>query len=251
MDLVVTAAGQGKRTGLDGHLRKEMLPVYDAVEARVVLRPVIDVILRKYAALGVEREIVVLNPADRVTIDYLERFHPEAIPVYQEKPDGFGDAVLRAAEYVRSRKFFLNAGDGFLLDMDPVSFGADLTARGNADNVLITMRVTDPSRYGVAIIDTRHGRYSSVRYVVEKPARRISNLALCAAYVLDSDVFRRISSSDGISELTPAINDMVMNGYRTASVTTPRSNWISINLGEEYAAVLRKTLTSSRNALVK
>lgn len=251
MDLVITAAGQGKRTGLDGHLRKEMLPVYDAVDGRVVLRPVIDLILRKYSALSVEKKIVVVNPLDRVTIDYLERFHPEAVMIYQERPEGFGDAVLRAAEYVKSRKFLLNAGDGFLIDMEPVLFGADLANRGIADNVLITMRVSDPTRYGVAIIDSRHGRYSSVRYVVEKPRRRISNLALCAAYILDSDIFRRISASDGVSELTPAINDMVMSGYRTVSVATSRSNWVSINLGEEYANVLRKTLNSAKNALEK
>jgi len=42
---IITAAGKGMRSGLDGKFRKEMLPMYDIRNGKLILRPIIDLII--------------------------------------------------------------------------------------------------------------------------------------------------------------------------------------------------------------
>ncbi|MDA8143605.1 MAG: sugar phosphate nucleotidyltransferase, partial [Thermoplasmatales archaeon] len=112
MKAVITAAGLGTRSGLDGKIRKEMLPVYDIRNGRIVLRPIIDVIISNLLIAGLDEIAVVLDPQDLFTKNYIETNFPEAQILFQIEKRGYGHAVLTAKEFVGKGSFILNAGDG-------------------------------------------------------------------------------------------------------------------------------------------
>ncbi|MCL5989079.1 MAG: dTDP-glucose pyrophosphorylase, partial [Candidatus Thermoplasmatota archaeon] len=76
MKAVITAAGSGIRSGLDGKFRKEMLPIYDMRERRIVLRPILDCIITRIARLGINEIAVITDPQDDSTNNYLKRNFP-------------------------------------------------------------------------------------------------------------------------------------------------------------------------------
>ena len=147
---VITAAGLGKRSGLDGKFRKEMLPVYDFRDGRIVLRPIVDCIITHLMNSGIEHFVVVLDPGDSFTENYLSSEFTNIEFVYQEKKAGFGDAVARTAKKLGKEPFLLNAGDGLVLDMDFLDFFVKQVSLDPGSNHLCLMRVEDPQHYGTA-----------------------------------------------------------------------------------------------------
>ncbi len=240
MKVLITAAGLGRRTGLNGHVRKEMLPIYECREGRLVLRPIIEVIINRYKSYGLREFVVVLGRNDRRSEYYVREFCPDVEIVFQESPRGFGDAVLKAADLIDG-KFILNSGDGMLFNRKDTDRFMDTVKSGKFSQVLGLMRVDNPSRYGVASVSESGGSLE-VKGVVEKPSKPEGNLALVAVYQLDSSVFGELESFTGDNiELTPAINNLIRNGHRTAAVEFERKNWLSVNRVEDYLRVLRNT----------
>lgn len=240
---VVTAAGLGTRSGLDGKFRKEMLPVYDVRGGRIVLRPIIDVILTGMAEIGVDRVAVVLSPADHWTREYIESEFPEVEILFQEERLGFGHAVLVARDFVGEDDFLLNAGDGLLLHREAVRRMAG-SPRGTIS--LALMKVDNPERYGTAEIEGS-GTSISVKHVVEKSPEPPSDLALCAVYRLPSGIFKHLSRATGKNvELTPAIDGLLAEGVPAGATVVERRDWVSVGRAESYVDVLGATLEECR-----
>ena len=68
MKAVVTAAGLGTRSGLDGKFRKEMLPLYDMREGKLVLRPVIDIVLTRIREAGADEVYIKADRVDELAV---------------------------------------------------------------------------------------------------------------------------------------------------------------------------------------
>jgi len=242
MKAVVTAAGFGSRSGLDGKLRKEMLPIYDVRDGKIVLRPILDCILTRLILLNVNEIAVVADPEDDGTKNYIRREFPDVHIIHQERKLGFGNAVLMAQEFVGRGSFILNAGDGILLDEEIMR--SSISGSGS-DILLFLMRVGHPERYGVAKVYTEVGKIF-VDSLLEKPKNPISNLALCAVYKLNSEIFNflEMDHSENV-ELTPAINALTKN-HRVEARIVPRSVWQSVGRAEDYVSVLKSTLVYSK-----
>ena len=120
---LITAAGLGTRSGLDGRLRKELLPIYLKIDGRVVLRPLIDAIYSRIRSLGIEEIGIVIGKSDIMTRAFIEENIPDASIIYQDSPDGFGDAVRKASEFIEDEPFILNAGDGMIMDIRHIITG--------------------------------------------------------------------------------------------------------------------------------
>ena len=245
---VITAAGLGKRSGLDGKMRKEMLPVYDLRDGKLVLRPIIDVILSRFIRNGIRETAVVLDPSDRWTREYVEAEFPETEIIYQKEKRGFGHAVLMAKDFVGNSNFILNAGDGIVLRDDVLPE----LKKWNDDGVFLTlMTVPNPQRYGTAEIVLMDGN-PTVKGVVEKSPEPPSNFALCALYRLPHEIFHNLSvemEKRRNFELTPAINELIRGGVSTKALVIDRSEWISVGRAEGYVDVLKATLEKCRSSL--
>lgn len=245
MKVLITAAGLGTRSGLNGHVRKETLPVYDCRDGVLVLRPLMEVIIDRYRKAGFSQFVVVLAKGDIRTRSYVEEYLPEIQIVTQDSPRGFGDAVLCASSEIDG-PFILNTGDGMLLSGNDFGTFVESAKSGTHEIQLGLMEVSDPSRYGVATIHENNGEIM-VDEVVEKPAHPKSNLALVSVYKLNESVFEEISRYRERKnvELTPAINAMISSGQQASAVKIDRKNWVSVGKVEEYRNVLMSTYASS------
>lgn len=259
---LITAAGLGTRSGLNGKIRKEMLPMYEHANGEVVLRPMLDIIYQRMKALGLKDIIIVLNPRDSITLDYVRLNLPDAIVVFQGEPLGYGNAVLQARDAADGDNILLNAGDGLLLDYGVVETVMKKCSQDAID--LFLFRVREPSRYGVATITNLHDqdivvgasqsskistlqRDTLIRSVVteveEKPTHPKSDLALCATYILPNLIFETLEKNSSMAgELTPAINHLVASGTNAYGTVVPASQWISVGRVEEYVRVLTRSL---------
>lgn len=244
MKVLITAAGLGKRSGLNGHIRKELLPVYDCREGKLVLRPMIEVIMHRYRSYGYSEFVVVLGRKDERTRSYLNEFYPDVEIAYQEKPIGFGDAVKTASDLIDSR-FILNCGDGILISRNDTDRFVDAVKSKKYSMVLGLMEVDNPSRYGVASVSEK-GDILEVTGVVEKPSNPRGNLALVAVYQLDESIFSELDKAKGKNvELTPAIDSLIKSGHRTTAVKVDRQDWLSVGRVQDYRDVLTKSYQQS------
>jgi glucose-1-phosphate thymidylyltransferase len=239
MKAIITAAGLGKRSGLNGLIRKELLNVYDFRDGSLILRPIIDVLLTKLGKVGVSDFAVVLDPSDTLSQDYISRTFPSVKIFFQKEKRGFGDAVLAAKEFVDDEGFLLAAGDGMVLDIERF-WKAVRRAEMEGTWRLFVMRVDDPRRYGVAVFSNENN-LEEVTGVVEKPVNPPSNYAMCALYYLPPQIFDFISYIDGKAELTDAIAEAVKSGIKFGAIEVPRSSWVSVGLAEDYRLVLEAT----------
>ncbi len=247
MKAIITAAGLGKRSGLNGLVRKELLNVYDYREKSLVLRPIMDVLINKFNKIGIDRIAVVLDPSDSLSQDYLKSVYPSVKIFFQREKNGFGDAVLSARKFVEDEGFLLAAGDGMILDME--RFGALLKeAERRREWKLFVMKVEDPSRYGV--VSFKNGdSLNAVVGVVEKPNVPPSSYALCALYYLPPQIFNFISYKDGKAELTDAIDDAIKGGLKFGTIDVPSASWVSVGRAEDYRTVLEATYQHSKKSL--
>lgn len=244
MQVLITAAGLGTRSGLDGHIRKEMLPVYDCREGRLVLRPIIDVIMHRYRSHGFSDFVVVLGRNDSRTRSYLEEFSPETEIVIQNSPKGFGDAVLTASDLIHDR-FILNCGDGILISRNDTDRFVEKALSGRYSMVLGLMETDNPGRYGIASVSRKNGEIL-VEGVVEKPENPASNLAMVAVYQLNELIFGELKKEKkGPLELTPAIDALISAGQITGAVQVERENWLSVGRVDDYMRVLSSTYSYS------
>lgn len=245
MKALITAAGLGKRSGLDGKFRKEMLPIYDLRNGNIVLRPILDCIINHLTKAGIDEFVVVLDPKDRFTKDYLlEEFESIEI-VYQKHKRGFGDAVLAARDVLNTDQFILNAGDGIILDQKHLNNVVRTYNEQKKLNVLTIFEVPNPERYGTAEVET-YDSYYKVKSVVEKSKNPPSNLAISAFYLLNSRVFHYLERAEGNNiELTDAINKTISEGIPTIGLKIKRENWMSVGVVTEYVKVLQQTLDYS------
>lgn len=244
MKAVITAAGLGTRSGLDGKLRKEMLPIYDMRDGELVLRPMVDCIITRLQHAGISDFVVVIDPDDSYTRDYIKREFPDVEFAFQREKRGFGDAVLKARPFIGDEPFILNAGDGIVLPQGHIETVVKHAVEDRSTNVLTLFKVHNPQRYGTARVDGNNGKYE-VSEVVEKSPTPPSSLALAAFYFFSSGILDFIDARGSNIELTPAINSMIRAGTRTVGMEIDRPNWVSVGIAKEYVDVLRRTLSSA------
>ena len=287
---VVTLAGDGSRMlPWARGVRKEFLPLFDRPatdRGEPVLKPVTHLVVEALAAAGIRDLVLVVRPENRTfvesyfTIDRsLLRRHahqPERLEeterfyqtlgrlcfrtALQPTPQGFGDAVLRAAPFLGRRPFVVHAGDAVVVERTRGSILTSMIAlreREGLDAVLLVRRVDDPSRYGVVegrplprVGDTAR---LQVQRMEEKPERPRSRWAATAVYVFGPGILAQLRRRSRLRlrelELTDGIADLLAQGANVqALMLSPRiGHWRSVGSPDRY---LRALLESRRLATV-
>jgi UTP--glucose-1-phosphate uridylyltransferase len=284
MQGVLTLAGEGSRMlPWSRGLRKEFLPLFDrGAQDQPVLKPVANLAFETLVAAGIRDFVLVVGGPDGgvtaqnyFTIDreFLERnahrqarisettqFYEALSQVrirfaHQPTPQGFGDAVLRAAPFVGQEPFVLHAADAVLLERERGRLPALMSAlrdREDLDAVLLVRRVANPRNYGVVegTLDGREGAFRRLRVTAmeEKPEHPRSNWAATAVYCFAPAIFTalkqvRAESDPTELELTSGIVHLIEAGARVAAlVINPRlAEWRSVGSPEGFARALQRT----------
>ncbi|MEM0127616.1 MAG: sugar phosphate nucleotidyltransferase [Thermoplasmatales archaeon] len=246
MKAVITAAGLGTRSGLNGVLRKELLPLYDVRDGKMALRPILDILAFRLRDMGIRDVAIVLDPEDLVTESYVRKALPWCTILYQKEKAGFGDACLQAGDFIGNEGFILAAGDATVWDFSKIQ---DLlcSSLGSERWTLLVMKVEDARRYGVALIDDS-SEPPKVKGVLEKPSNPPSNYAMCAFYYLPPSIFEFIERTGG-KEITDAIDLAIKEGIEFRALEISRKNWISVGVAEEYLNALRSSYDSVKRKI--
>lgn len=167
-------------------------------------RPLLDLTLQRLAECGIEEVVLAVN----FMADVLERtfgkskygvklhYSRDAPPEETEsvssdqKPLGTGGALKRAEDLLRMKAPFLVLNGDILTDADYLRL-LEEHKKNQGLATLALHRVKDPTRYGIARLDS-NGR---VRKFVEKPTGHgPSNLANAGIYVIEPNVFEYIKA---------------------------------------------------------
>ena len=180
---IVLAGGAGSRLHpITQAVSKQLLPVYD--------KPMIYYPLSVLMLAGIREILVITTPHDR---DQFERLLGDGSQwgcsieyAVQPSPDGLAQAFLIGADFLAGEAAGLVLGDNIFYGH---GLGRQLKASVSAVEedggcVLFGYRVSDPERYGVAVLDGQGGLVD----IEEKPERPRSNLAITGLYFYDARV---------------------------------------------------------------
>lgn len=268
---VITAAGKGTRLlPITKELPKEMMPIFSRMYSsdRVVI-PLLQYIFEQLYSMELRDYCFVVGREKRSIEDHftphetylreLSNKHKSLIAgfykklenshliwVNQNKPRGFGDAVLRAERYIGKDDFIVHAGDVVIISKTkhPIMRLIE-TARSDPSisAVLLCKKIKDTKRYGVPKIKPLSRGVYEVEEVEEKPTRPKSNLGLLPMYFFKPVIFdclREISPGKGNEyQLTDAIQKLIEHNHRVVAVPL-NSNETELDVGtvESYKETL-------------
>jgi UTP--glucose-1-phosphate uridylyltransferase len=116
--------------------------------------------------------------------------------VYQNKPKGTGDAVLKCKKFIKTKYFLMLLPDDLIIKNNCSMEMIKLHKKTNA-SIIATKKVDRKtvSRWGILSIKNKKKRYFQIKDVVEKPSikKTPSNYAIIGRYILPSDIFAEIS----------------------------------------------------------
>ncbi len=227
---VFPIAGMGTRfLPITKTISKEMLNILD--------RPLLDYAVEEAKEAGIDTFIFVTNKENTKAVDYfskniklesflkkkkkiniLEKIKKLNIKkknlkiIFQDKPAGLADAILRTEKYVKKEDFCVILPDDLII-------GSNCTKELiNAYNkkrstVIGIMKVNkkDVSSYGIINSSIPKQNIYKIKNMVEKPLVKDapSNLAIVGRYILHNDIFKYIKKtkigSGGELQITDAI----------------------------------------------
>ena len=136
--------------------------------------------------------------------------------VYQNKPMGTGDAVLKCKRLIKSSHFLMLLPDDLITKFNCSKEMINIHNKFNC-NVIASKKVNkkDVSRWGILKIKKINKRNFSIKDVVEKPSikKAPSNLAIIGRYILPKKIFKILPNikkgKGGEFHITDAIKSLV------------------------------------------
>ena len=180
---IILAGGTGTRLHpITRAVCKQLLPVYD--------KPMIYYPISVLMLAGIREILVITTPQDRDQFKTLlgdgAQWGLSLTYAVQPSPDGLAQAFHIGADHVAGDTSALVLGDnlffGYGVSERLNRAVADVATLGGC--TLFGYRVSDPERYGVAVLD----RDGAVIDIEEKPEKPRSNLAVTGLYFYDADV---------------------------------------------------------------
>ena len=115
--------------------------------------------------------------------------------VYQNKPKGTGDAVLKCKKLIKNNYFLMLLPDDLIIKNNCSKEMIKLHKKTKG-SVIATKKVDKKtvSRWGILSIKNKKNRYFEIKDVVEKPSikKAPSNFAIIGRYILPSSIFGEI-----------------------------------------------------------
>ena len=241
---VITAAGLGTRMiPYSKEVPKEMLPVIVKKAGETLVLPALHVIFEALHAAGIRKYIIITGRGKRLIENYftpdwsfvqhlrrtgrsrqaqlLEDFYQKLeesriAMINQPHPRGFGDAVLRAADFT-GETFIVHAGDVITHPSHTANI-QKLLSHWTANRpaaALLYDEPQHPEKYGV-IIGQDKGSHIKVEKILEKPRKPPTNKAVVAIYAFTTAIFKALEQTrpeKGEHQLTDAINKLIEQGH--------------------------------------
>jgi len=231
---IIPLAGLGTRLlPLTSVFPKELLPING--------KPGIEYILDECIDAGIKEVIFIISNKKKMikTYFYSDNFYKKIIKkkkdkrikeeykkilkykkmikfVYQNKPKGTGDAVLKCQKYIKNKYFLMLLPDDLIIKNNCSKEMIRLHKKTNG-SIIATKKVERKtvSRWGILSIKNKKQRYFQIKDVIEKPSikKAPSNFAIIGRYILPTKVFGEIKKlkpgQGGEIHITDAIRSLI------------------------------------------
>lgn len=223
MKLILPVAGKGERLKpFTLHLPKCLLPVAG--------KPIIDWIIDSTQNLDITETLFITGYKSECIDAHLQKQNWGKTRIIEQKdPQGLAQAIQLCLPY-------LNDNEPVLIILGDTLFKANLDILKNSDtNILMTLQVKDPERFGVAV----KNEAGEILKLVEKPKEFISNEALVGIYYIKDvaalkKAIQQLITEDrrtkGEYQLTDALQLMIENNiqFKTQKI----EQWLDCGLKE-------------------
>lgn len=223
--VVVMAGGKGGR--LDPFTRvlpKPLIPVGE--------KPIVEIILDRFAAHGVRHFWLSINHKGRMIRAYFEdaAIGYEVSFLEEDQPLGTAGALSQLAGKVTTPLFVTNCDIIVMADLSSIyehhqAGGYDLTVVGSAQQHAIP--------YGVCQLDEG----GTLRRIVEKP--RYDVVVNTGMYVLSPDVLKRFPDNRRF-DMTELIKELLASGAKVGVYPVPESAWLDVGQWEEFRKTVKQ-----------
>ncbi len=237
---IIPLAGFGTRLlPLTSVFAKELLPIYG--------KPGIEYILDECIDAGIKDIIFIISKKKEMIKDYFynDSFYKKIIKkkkdpriikeykkilrykkmikfVYQNKPLGTGDAVLKTRKFIKDKFFLMLLPDDLIIKKNCSKSMVKIHNQFKA-SVMASMNVsrTNVSRWGIYKLKRKLNKNNYlIEDVVEKPSIKDapSNKAVIGRYILPKSIFTKLQTQKpgkgGEIHITDAIRSLIMNNEK-------------------------------------
>jgi len=236
---IIPLAGLGTRMlPLTSVMPKELIPING--------KPNLEYILEECLAAGIKEFIFIISEEKSAIKKYFfnDKFYKKIMKkkkdkrikkefakikkyqkmikfVYQNKPKGTGDAVLKCRKLIKNKFFLMLLADDLIINNNCSKEMIKLH-KNTKSSVIASKKVnkTDVSRWGILSIKNKKKNYFQISDVVEKPSvkKAPSNFAIIGRYILPSKIFGEIETlkpgSGGEIHITDAIKNLIKKNYK-------------------------------------
>ena len=139
--------------------------------------------------------------------------------VYQNKPRGTGDAILKCQKYIKHSHFLMLFPDDLIIKKNCSKEMIALHKKTKGSIIATkTVKKETVSRWGILSAKNKKKDYFSISDVIEKPSIKDakSNYAIIGRYILPKTIMKKLSKlkpgQGGEIHITDAIKQLIENG---------------------------------------
>ena len=169
------------------------------------------------------KNIIKKKKDKRISLEYkkIVKYKKMIKFVYQNKPKGTGDAVLKCKRYIKGNYFLMLLPDDLIINKN-CSKEMIKIYKTKKSSVIATKKVNPKSvsRWGILSTKNKKNNSFEIKDVIEKPSvkKAPSNYAIIGRYILPKKIMgilkNQKASKDGEIHITDAIKDLIYNGEK-------------------------------------
>ena len=237
---IIPLAGLGTRLlPLSSVIPKELLPING--------KPGLQYILDECIEAGIKEIIFIISVKKKMIRDYFynDKFYKDIIKikkdirikkeykkirkykkmikfVYQNKPLGTGDAVIRTKKYIKDKYFLMLLPDDLIINKNCSKSMIKLSKKYDS-SIMASMKINkkNVSRWGIYELSKKIDKNNSfIKSVIEKPSikKAPSDRAVIGRYVLSKKIFSKLKKQKpgkgGEIHITDAIQSLIKDNER-------------------------------------
>ena len=236
---IIPLAGLGTRMlPLTSVLPKELLPINGKPNLEYILEECLEAGIKEFIFIISKKKLsikkyffndnfykkIIKKKKDKGLIqEYkkIKKYKKMIKFVYQNKPKGTGDAVLKCKKFIKSKYFLMLLPDDLIIRKNCSKEMIRLHKK-TSGSIIATKKVERKtvSRWGILSIRNKKKRHFRIKDVVEKPSikKAPSNYAIIGRYILPTKIFSEIKKlKPGQGEeihITDAIKSLIKKEYQ-------------------------------------
>ena len=234
---IIPLAGLGTRLlPLSSVTPKELLPINGKVNLEHILDECIDAGIKEFIFIISKKKnsikkyffndqfykSILAKKKDKRINDIfkkLKRYQKMIKFVYQNKPKGTGDAILKCKNHIKHSHFLMLFPDDLIVNKNCTKEMISLHKKTKGSVIATkTVKKETVSRWGILAIKNKKKNYFSIKDVVEKPnlKKAPSNYAIIGRYILPKIIMHKLKKlkpgQGGEIHITDAIKELINNG---------------------------------------